>query len=339
MCRLTLASERGGSPAPLLTVALLLLLGSPAFPGATSAGHLEARQRGPDEVLAALDSIGRNAVESGATVGLALGVYRQGVPILSRGFGYADLENGVPVSDSTVFRVGSVTKQFTAAAILRLEEEGRLSLDDDLTRFLPDYPSGGRRITIHQLLNHTSGIPSYTGLGERWQEVIREEFFEPLRLRDTHYCWEGPLIARRARGYQREEGVIRNAAPISMAQPYAAGALCSSVRDLARWDRALRTGEVVRPSSYDRMIAPRGLPAEAPLRYGYGLVDGELDGWRRISHGGGIHGFNAALAHFPDADLTVVALVNLNGPGAGRTLEAAARAVLEGWSEGRPPGR
>ena len=80
-------------------------------------------------------------------------------------------------------------------------------------------------------------IEEVTGTG--YDEYLRQTFFEPLGLRDTHYCWESPVIPFRARGYQPTEGGgVRNADAISMRQPYAAGALCSSVRDLARWDLA-----------------------------------------------------------------------------------------------------
>jgi CubicO group peptidase (beta-lactamase class C family) len=78
--------------------------------------------------------------------------------------GMADLELGVPLAPDMVFELGSITKQFTAAAILMLAEEGKLSLDDPITKHLPDYPSYGDSITIEHLLTHTSGIVSYTDI-------------------------------------------------------------------------------------------------------------------------------------------------------------------------------
>jgi D-alanyl-D-alanine carboxypeptidase len=76
------------------------------------------------------------------------------------------------------------------------------------------------------------------------------------------------------------------------------------------------------------MITPEGVPEDAPMRYGYGLVLDELEGNEQVSHGGGIHGFNSYLAHYPREDLTVVALVNLNGPAATQTAQAAALIAL-----------
>jgi CubicO group peptidase (beta-lactamase class C family) len=93
--------------------------------------------------------------------GVALLVARDGKVLLSKGFGIADLAHDAPITPTTKFRIGSVTKQFTAAAILKLQEEGKLSVDDKLTKFFPDYPRGDE-VTIHHLLTHTSGIKSYT---------------------------------------------------------------------------------------------------------------------------------------------------------------------------------
>jgi CubicO group peptidase (beta-lactamase class C family) len=73
-----------------------------------------------------------------------------------------------------VFRLGSVTKQFTAVAILMLAEEGKLSLQDEITRFLPDYPTRGKKITVENLLTHTSGIKNYTDLPE-WLPLQRKD--------------------------------------------------------------------------------------------------------------------------------------------------------------------
>ncbi|MDY7098689.1 MAG: serine hydrolase domain-containing protein [Pseudomonadota bacterium] len=78
--------------------------------------------------------------------------------------GMADIEGGVPVSPDTLFRYASITKQFAAATLLKLAEEGKLSLEDPLSKFLPDYPAPGRDVTVRQLLNHTSGIKSYTSI-------------------------------------------------------------------------------------------------------------------------------------------------------------------------------
>jgi CubicO group peptidase (beta-lactamase class C family) len=101
-------------------------------------------------------------------------VVRNGKVLLRKGYGMADLELGVPVRPEMVFELGSVTKQFTAAAILMLQERGKLSVQDEITKYLPDYPTHGQKITIEHLLTHVSGIPSYTGLPE-WPAKWRED--------------------------------------------------------------------------------------------------------------------------------------------------------------------
>jgi CubicO group peptidase (beta-lactamase class C family) len=93
--------------------------------------------------------------------GIAVLVAKDGKVLYRKGFGYADIKNKVPVTPDTKFRIGSVTKQFTAAAIMKLQENGLLSVSDKLSKFIPDFPRGDE-VTIHQLLTHTSGIHSYT---------------------------------------------------------------------------------------------------------------------------------------------------------------------------------
>ena len=93
--------------------------------------------------------------------GMAVLVARDGKIVVQEGFGWADPAKKIPVTAETRFRIGSITKQFTAAAILRLADGGKLSLTDPLGKFFSDFP-GGDGITIHQLLTHTSGIHSYT---------------------------------------------------------------------------------------------------------------------------------------------------------------------------------
>ena len=100
--------------------------------------------------------------------GMALCVIRRGENLVSRGYGIADLENAVPVSRDSEFAMASITKQLTAAAILRLAESGSLGLDDDISRFVPDFPERDRGVTVRRLLNHTAGIRNLQDLGERY---------------------------------------------------------------------------------------------------------------------------------------------------------------------------
>jgi CubicO group peptidase (beta-lactamase class C family) len=140
---------------------------------AATATVAQAQDRTDRALIAYVDSVANAAVAQHRTPGVSVAIVRRGKTILAKGYGYADLENDVPAAANTVYRIGSITKQFTAAAIMRLMEQGKLSLDDTLQKFLPDFPSQGNHVTIRNLLNHTSGIKSYTSLGPKWQRVMR----------------------------------------------------------------------------------------------------------------------------------------------------------------------
>jgi CubicO group peptidase (beta-lactamase class C family) len=104
-------------------------------------------------------------------------VAENGKVIFKKGYGMANMEWDIPIETDTKFRLGSITKQFTSMLILQLVQEGKIKLDGKLTDYLPDYRKDtGDRITIHQLLNHTSGIPSYTGLPNFFQDISRNPY-------------------------------------------------------------------------------------------------------------------------------------------------------------------
>lgn len=96
--------------------------------------------------------------------GLSLAVIKDGAIVYKKGFGIANLEYGIPITTSTVFQVASVSKQFTVFSILLLEQEGKLSIDDDIRKYLPEMPDYGHKITLRNLANHTSGIRDNTDL-------------------------------------------------------------------------------------------------------------------------------------------------------------------------------
>lgn len=116
---------------------------------------------------------------SGATVLVS----HKGRIVYHKAFGMANLELGVPLRTDHVLRIGSVTKQFTCAAILKLMEQGKLSVQDEITKFLPDYPTQGKKITVEHLLTHTSGIKSYTDMKE-WDPPTHRKDFSLTELID-----------------------------------------------------------------------------------------------------------------------------------------------------------
>jgi D-alanyl-D-alanine carboxypeptidase len=146
----------------------------PAASSASSASDLEAQ----------MDSLLAPAYPADGP-GAAVIVVRDGVTIFRKGYGLANVELGVPIRPEMSFRLGSITKQFTAAAILVLAEQGRLSLDDEITRFLPDYPKKSGKITIRHLLTHTSGVANYTDLAgfelHQREDYTREQLIDSFR--------------------------------------------------------------------------------------------------------------------------------------------------------------
>jgi CubicO group peptidase (beta-lactamase class C family) len=126
---------------------------------ATIAAPVAAQQ----VAIPAVDSIFANVSVPGSP-GCALGVYRDGQIAYARGYGLANLELGVPITPSSVFDIGSTSKQFTAASLVLLSLDGKLSLDDDVRKWIPELPDYGRPITIRHILHHTSGIRDYIGL-------------------------------------------------------------------------------------------------------------------------------------------------------------------------------
>lgn len=144
----------------LLATALMafVFVLSPAALAASTGAH-DPQTR----LEAAVDAFAEAILAERAAPGVSVGIARAGEPLLIRGYGLANLEHDVAVTGDTVFRIGSVTKQFTAAIILLLAEEGRLSLDDTLDTYFPDFTRGDE-VTIRHLLQHTSGIANYTSL-------------------------------------------------------------------------------------------------------------------------------------------------------------------------------
>jgi D-alanyl-D-alanine carboxypeptidase len=114
------------------------------------------------EIAARVQTVVDQAMARPEAVGLSVAVAKGDDIVVGEGVGMADLEFDVPANAETMFRIGSVTKQFTAAAVMKLVERGEIGLDDDLHMYLPDFDTGGRVVTIRQMLNHASGIPDYT---------------------------------------------------------------------------------------------------------------------------------------------------------------------------------
>jgi CubicO group peptidase (beta-lactamase class C family) len=117
-------------------------------------------------LIARLDSIAGSGVIENRAVGIVAAVVRGNDTLLMKGYGKANVEWNVPMPTDAMFEIGSITKQFTAAAILQLRDEGKLSLDDEITKWLSDFDTRGNKVTLRRLLDHTSGIVGLTEMQE-----------------------------------------------------------------------------------------------------------------------------------------------------------------------------
>ncbi|WZP00847.1 serine hydrolase [Isosphaeraceae bacterium EP7] len=284
-------------------------------------------------------------------------VAKGGEVVLTRGYGLANAEYGIANTPETKFRLGSITKQFTATGILILAERGKLAVEDPVGKYLDDAPAAWEKVTIHHLLTHTSGIPSYTddpafmkvnmvpqtvgsmvaGIkakpldfepgskyhynnsgyfllgaiiekvsGMTYEAFLGAEIFKPLEMTETGYDHHETVLPNRASGYDRRGSELRNAPHLDMSLPYAAGSLYSTVGDLYKWDRALKAGKLLSGKSFEAMYTP------FKDNYAYGWAVTDFKGHKIIGHGGGINGFSTDFARFPDDDLCVIVLCNVN---------------------------
>jgi CubicO group peptidase (beta-lactamase class C family) len=296
--------------------------------------------------------------------GAAVIVVKDGETIFRKSQGMANLELDMPIEPDMVFRIGSVTKQFTAVAILMLAEQGKLALDDSISTFLPEYPTHDHLITVKHLLTHTSGIKSYTSMsewpplwrkdftvqelidffkfqpmlsapGKRWaynnsgyvllgailekisgqsyEAFLQQNIFEPLGMKQSYYDDPSQIIPRRAAGYDKTPDGFANTAFLSMTQPYAAGALASTVDDLVLWDSALYTERLLKQETLKQAHSSYQLTNGSSTAYGFGWELSEYAGHRFIEHGGGIHGFRARAIRIPDERVFVAVLSNNGG--------------------------
>src|SRR5215471_15881268 len=118
--------------------------------------------------------------------GAALGIVKDGKLVYTKGYGRADLEHDVPITDSTIFYIGSVSKQFVTMCILLLEEQGKLSLDDKVQKYLPDFPEYNAPLTIRNFIHHTSGVRDNLTLwplagNDYLDHIDKEEMYQMIR--------------------------------------------------------------------------------------------------------------------------------------------------------------
>jgi CubicO group peptidase (beta-lactamase class C family) len=150
--------------------------------------------------------------------------------------------------------------------------------------------------------------------GMSYEDYIEKNLFARLGMTRSSYCSNTDVVARRAHGYQMNNGTLVLAPYLDHTWPYAAGSLCSTTGDLVTWLRALHHGGTLPAASYHDQITPGTLNDGTPLRYAMGLSrTPDPRGREMISHGGGIFGFVSETRYYPAADMYVVVLINTAG--------------------------
>jgi len=295
----------------------------------------------------------------------AVRVEKNGVVLLEKGYGLADEASRIANTPDTIFRIGSNTKQFTAMAILLLQDDGRLGVDDPICSHLDDCPDAWQPITIQELLDHSSGIPDYINApdfptyigtpatvpeliarfrdlpllftpGSQWSysnsgylllgaivthesglsyaDFLRQRIFGPLGMTHTDYDSDHPPLGTHATGY-----LSMGVKPVffAMSEADAAGALASTVGDLAKWDSALQAGTIGSAAARTAMFTPHiacpsgGCALGSDIGYGDGWFIADVSGQRYDYHWGHIDGFFSSNGFYPDAHVTVIVLSNL----------------------------
>jgi CubicO group peptidase (beta-lactamase class C family) len=285
--------------------------------------------------------------------------------LLRKGYGDANYELNVVNTPETVFRIGSITKSFTALSILQLEEKGKLKVSDPVSKYVPELPAGWSAITIHHLLCHKSGIPEFTAAtaysdladsrhvenalkeyadkplltppgaalrysnagyillgrvieivtGESYEDYLVANILKPAGMTHTAFDHAVEVVPDRASGYRFDGETAINAPYGDPAYGGAAGALRSTVDDMYKFDRALKSGRLFSNAittkawtPYGHFVAPPPLPIEA--EYGYGFLMGADFGHNYVGHGGWVNGFVSQFTRYPDDDAVIIVLCN-----------------------------
>lgn len=289
--------------------------------------------------------------------------------IYSDHFGYSNLDQETPLDTRSVFRIASLTKQFTSSAILLLEDLGALTTGDSITTHIQGLPNHLSEVTLLHLLSHTSGVSDipnsafnsdgnrkleltqaelaaitleslpgerarysnagYHLLGEviesvsgmTFSEFISSSFLAPLELNQTGFVSTNP--GSLAIGYFPENGnlVAQEVTATEMKGPYSAGGMYSSTLDLNSWSAALFGGKVLSQTSIDK------LKSIQKDNYALGLLVSNENDRQRIYHTGSLFGFAASQSYYPDRDLAIIVLSNVNDRDGGGVAELLAKSI------------
>jgi CubicO group peptidase (beta-lactamase class C family) len=338
----------------------------------------------PPATRAKIDDAVSHFMAASSAPGVAVAVVEDGEFTFAAGYGMADLENQVPVTPETLFRLASVSKPITAVAALQLWEQGKLDLDSPVQKYCPAFPDKGAVITTRELLGHLGGIrhyregkageaevnstthfadpiagglsffqndplvhapgthfsystQGYTLVGcaiaaaaaAPYTDYVRQHVFTPAGMASTQVDDRFALIQRRTRFYSKDaSGKVVNSDFLDSSYKIPGGGWLSSAADMARFEVALLTGSLVKPSTFDLMTTPLKPSDGSKDTYGLGLGVRTLDGEKMVAHGGGQQGTSTYILILPARRSGIVVLVNMDEVGADDLAQELAKIVL-----------
>lgn len=338
----------------ILSYALFLLatwLSDAAAQGALSAASADS-----------VDSFIRATMASRQIPGLGVAIVRDGQIVFERYYGIANLETGTPVGPSSVFELASVTKQFTAAAVMLLVQDGKVQLDAPISTYVADTPPAWAGITIRRLLSHTAGLPvdaivghdgsallnirtaqvfdmlrqqrlvaepgtrfAYSDAGyfllgmvieavtgHSYREFMQHRLFDPVGMTATSILDRARVLKGRVSVYTLRGGNLANWRRDWQYELPSFFGVFSTVDDVVKWDRSLRTHTLLTEQSLNTMWSPARLNDSTTVSppYGFGWYLVESNGHRVAEHPGASGTF---LLHVIDEPLSIVVLTNLDG--------------------------
>lgn len=279
--------------------------------------------------------------------------------------GYADIDNKEKLNKDHILGIASMSKQFLGMLVVQMVNENKIDLYEDIKTYLPDLPTGDRKITVKQLLSHTNGLPELTQNdifmnsfsekhsideiidiaflqefrdepGEKYQynntgytivtklmetvnnasyaSLLQKYIFAPLKMEHTH-TGDDELVTDNLvvpRYYPHEEGYVP-ATKLHFSNMIGGGSILSNVRDMAKWNRALLTGQNL-PVNHQMIWDPVILNNGDTVTYGLGMGQNMINGHYFYYHPGTGDGMNAVNLVFPEEKISIVVIQNVHPP-------------------------
>ncbi len=344
----------------------------------------QARSLSPEK-RAQIEKSASSFMATNSVPGISVAVVQDGELVWSGGFGMADLENFVPATPATLFRLGSVSKPITSTAILQLYERGKLDLDAEVQKYCPAFPKKEWPITTRELLGHLGGIRhynpdgkgdipedsarhfatmeeslqvfandpliakpgtqyhystyGYTILGcvlegassEKYVNFVKENVFDPAGMEETQADNFFSVIPHRTRWYHKDKaGVVQNAGVLDSSYKIPGGGLLSSADDMARFEIALLSNKLVKPSTRDLLWTSQKTTDSAETGYALGwAVTRKYFDLFTVAHSGGQQGTSAFIMLIPERRAGTVVLANMDNVDAGLLGRQVLKIVLD----------